>query len=157
MKHALMLLAAFMLLSMAAPAVHAQTPDFCIFTPFGNGDQDLVYLQYGQFFGFTAWACPAPGTFAKFPASKKLRWQSTCLQGGITITGVSIRNNDTEIDLVSGIYDPYTGRTLGYYDTYWVVIDVGNQWLPTQGPLNQIGPVPCDPYGHVVGDQSLPQ
>lgn len=153
MKHKLLLIAAFLLISVAS--AHAQTPDFCIFTPFGNTDQTLVYLEYGPWFGYTAWVCPAPGTFAKFPSSKKLRWQSTCFQGGIIIDEVGIEDNDTLIAVNAYIFDPNTGSSLGRYRSITIVQDVAGQWLPQWVPVDLYGPVPCDPLAHTTGDQSF--
>ena len=155
MKHKLLLIAAFLLTCLSS--AHAQTPDFCIFTPFGNTDQTLEYLEYGPWVGFTAWACPAPGTFAKFPSSKRLRYQSTCPQGGIIIQQVGIEHNDTEIYLNMYIFDPGNGNPLGPWRLLFIVQDVAGVWLPQYVPIEQLGPVPCDTGLHTVADQSVPQ
>lgn len=152
MKRKLLLITAALFLCMAA---HAQTGDFCLFHPVGNTDQTLIYLQSGPSFGFSSWACQAPGTFIKYPMSKYWHWTSTCFQGGIIFQDTYIEGNDTQIEVDSGIFDPLTGRTLGYYSGFGYVAVVGNQWLPAFIPTEDYGNVPCDTATHTTMNQSL--
>ena len=167
MKQKLLLITALLFVSLIAiqPATAAPIPVFCIFSAQGNGTVYLPYLQYGQTWGVHAWACPAPGTFAKYPLTLALRWQSTCPNGGDTVTGISINGPNpyyppnTIISVASSIYDHVTGRNLGIYDVEGIVYNVNGLWLPTWDPQDLYGPVPCDPEAHSnpPGTQSTPQ
>ena len=150
-KQRFLLIASLLFLAFAA---HAQEGTFCSFAPYGSTDQTLAFLETGPAFGFLAYSCPVAPSWQSFSLTRQWYWTSTCPQGGILIQTVAIAGNDTQINVASGIFDPFTGRQLGIYNGFGYVSNVGGLALPAFIPTNDQGFL-CNPAARDGRYQSL--
>jgi hypothetical protein len=88
-------------------------------------DQTIAFGQTSDQFGFSAYSAPMAPLWISRNISRYWSWTSTCPSGGTVVTSMSIVGNDTQINVSSGIFNPFTGSQQGVLSGFAYQPDLG--------------------------------